>query len=66
MPSRTKVTLANSRRAQEVVSETLHEHTVLSVRGVPVDAPASGQLPLALDTLTNRLYVYANGVWNAT
>ena len=66
MPSRTKVTLANSRRAQEVVDVNMHEHTVLSVRGVPVDAPASGQLPLALDTLTNRLYVYANGEWNAT
>ena len=66
MSSRTKITLANERRGQGVVDETVHEHTVLTVRGVPVDAPASGQLPLALDTLTNRLYVYANGAWNAT
>ena len=66
MPSRTKVTLANSRAKQEVVDASVHEHTVLSVRGIPVDAPASGQLPLALDSLTNRLYVYANGEWNAT
>ena len=66
MASRTKITLANSRAKQEVVDANMHEHTVLTVRGVPVDAPASGQLPLALDTLTNRLYVYANGAWNAT
>ena len=66
MASRTKVTLANSRAKQEVVDSNMHEHTVLSVRGVPVDAPIGSQLPLALDTLTNRLYVYANGAWNVT
>ena len=63
MSSRTKVTLSAN---QGVADAKVHEHTVLSVRGVPVDAPASGQLPLALDILTNRLYVYANGAWNAT